>query len=499
MKKTIGYICFILNILLPIQGALILFTTNRLSLSSNLSFWKEILVVILSAIFLFQIGKALRLKEIKFELKKLWPLLVYTGLIILALTDLIRIPLPLWLLGFRFELFWLGFFALSAVWANTILTKQNLEYKNWLKNILKWGIISGFVLSSLFSISSLVIGQAEFLNFVGYGKEASGYVSSSPAGHILDFGNESLRLSGPFSTPNHYAGYLLLILGFLINFTLQSKNKVTKSVFTLLSILNLIFIYLTYSRFALLAAVCIFAIIIWLKFRDFSLKKLNEISKLGISQAAQNIIRTINFAIISLILIFPIFVGLIVINLDLNKYSFIPTSIAKPNSTELHRRHFLASVDVLTAKPSNYLVGLGLGSSGPGAKEEYGNLNNSPIVKYYYPSAQKYFITNADLVVPENWFLQVWLNGGIFYLIAYLCLFLIPIWEIRKVFSLNKVNWRKVLFSLSFFGIFVGTLFLHILENQTVAFIWTLIFIYWQLDKQTDLEFAEEVVEKPSL
>ena len=493
INKTVGYILSLLAILLPIQGALILFITNKLNWNTNVSFWKEGLVIILSAIFIYQISLVLYRRHNRIEIKLFWPIFVYFGLCLLAVMDLIRIPLPLWVLGFRFELFWLGFFALTAVWIKLILKDFSPENKLWLETVLKYSIIVGFILSSIFSITSLVVGQQEFLSYFGYGQASIGFVSSAPNGHVIDYGNDSLRLSGPFSTPNHYAGYLILVLGFLLSMLARSKSLKNRIIFGGTVILNLVLIFLTYARFAWLSFFCIFAWLIWLGIKEYVQHKLESFGSRFLIQA----LRIKNYLILGFILILPIFIGLVVINTNLSEVKYLPQALVKSNSTELHRRHFLASSEVLFARPNNYLVGLGLGSSGPAAKIDYGHLNDSPIVKYYYPTAEKWFIDNADLVIPENWFLQVWLNGGIIYLFGYLSIFLIPIWSLWKSFASKETNWQNLYFQLSYFGIFIGCLFLHILENQTVAFMWSIIFIYWKLSVMINPESIIE--EKPSL
>jgi hypothetical protein len=495
IKKTVGYILFILASLLPIQAALILYVTNVLNLNANLSLWKEVLIGILAVIFIYQIVSVIYKKQLIFSFQIFWPIITFLGIFLLSILDLIRIEPMLWILGFRFELFWLGFFSLAVVWINTVLSVEKLEYKQWLEKILKLGILLGFGISSAFSILSLLIGQSKFLTWFGYGLEKNGFIVSSPIGHVVDFGNNALRLSGPFSTPNHYAGYLLLFLGFLFYLAFSETQKVYRAGLISLITLNLALIILTFARFAWLAVVISFAIIAWLYCRNFLLSKFTYFSK----KYNFKILAVTNAAILSLLLITPLFIGLVVINSNLENQTFLPNAILKPSSTDLHRRHFLASVDVLLARPNNYLVGLGLGSSGPAAKIEYGYLYKSPVVTNYYQFASKWFIEDKDLVIPENWFLQVWINGGIIYLLGYLALFLIPLFSLIKAFRIQQIKWADLFFSLGYLGIFIGCLFLHILENQTIAFMWTIIYVYWQLAKQTNLEFSQEVNQKPSL
>lgn len=482
IKKSVGYILFALACLLPIQSALILYLTNILNFNPNLSLWKEILVSVLTAIFVYQITVGIFKKKIKFSNKVFWPVLVFLGILFLALLDLVRIIPSLWILGFRFELFWLGFFSLTVVWIKNVLLSEKYEYKNWLNNILQWGILAGFALSSVFSVLSLIIGQTKFLTWFGYGLEKNGFIVSSPAGHVVDFGDNALRLSGPFSTPNHYAGYLLLVVGFLLFKVFKAENKIQRGIFISLLTLNLALTFLTFARFAWLSLVVGLALIFWLWFRNIILDKFNFLKK----QFLSKLMIGLNILVVGTTLAVPLFIGLVVINSNLENQTFLPNAILKPSSTDLHRRHFLASVDVLMARPSNYLVGLGLGSSGPAAKIEYGNLYNSPVVKYYFPFASKWFIEDKDLVIPENWFLQVWINGGILYLIAYLSIFLIPVYSLFKNFKIQKVEWTNLFFTLGYLGIFIGCLFLHILENQTIAFMYSIIYIFWQLSENLD-------------
>ncbi len=185
-----------------------------------------------------------------------------------------------------------------------------------------------------------------------------------------------------------------------------------------------------------------------------------------------------------LVLLFPIFFGIIAINLPSEVLEKLPTFIAKPSSTFWHKMRTNATLEILTTD-NNWQFGFGLGAAGPAAKIEYYDLKKQKIFQNYEQVAYKYRLVGEDLTIPENWFLQVLANGGVVYFTLYLILVFCPI------FPLFTLIWRprnsanldlEVLISLGFFGVIIGNLFLHLWEAQTVALMWTLLYFLGQLN-----------------
>ena len=185
-----------------------------------------------------------------------------------------------------------------------------------------------------------------------------------------------------------------------------------------------------------------------------------------------------------LVLLFPIFIGIVAINLPSEVLEKMPTFLAKPSSTFWHRMRTNATLEILTTD-NNWQFGFGLGASGPAAKLEYYDIKQQKIFKNYEKVAYKYRLVGEDLTIPENWFLQVLTNGGIIYFGLYLVLVFWPILPILKILQKPSNSWNldlQTLISLGFFGVIIGNLFLHLWESQTVALMWTLIYLLGQLN-----------------
>lgn len=574
MPKIAQYCFFILAFLLPIQTILAQLTTNILGLPEWLNFWKEILCIVIMTVLLLDLvnkrfwkfnslrgGKKEvfdetdlgteysptnniptndrlfykgvteengKLKTPERLAKKMVDYLARKKEFILATLPLILIilitifsflssfvfnksVLKVFFYGFRFEVWWLWFFAVIATWWNiSKLGFQNNSptYKNPLypevtkeitklntplslrcgknevfegvqhanltniKHFYKYLTISiflGFSFVAVISSSTLIFGQNKILKPLGFGNTKQGLVTTAPICQVIDFGSEDCRLSGTFSTPNHFSGYLILILPiFIITLSYKTKacikTKKTLHENILISFLSisifliLIFIYTSYSRFALLGLLAWFLFWFVSKFsKKFIGKKITILTQ-------------------SLTILIPLFIGIIGINLPVEVTQKLPLGLGKPSSTIEHQRHTGASLDILKESPKILVTGLGLGSSGPAAKSEYQNLaTENNLYKNFSYISFRWYIIPERITIPENWYLQLILNGGIIYLILNMTLIL-------YVFKnhLNKNTNKNLHISLAFFTIILGNLLLHLWENQTIALYWTIIWIWYE-------------------
>ena len=132
-------------------------------------------------------------------------------------------------------------------------------------------------------------------------------------------------------------------------------------------------------------------------------------------------------------LIVPLFIGIIAINLPeefLQKS--VPSFIAKPSSTAFHARRTFATLEILVTQPATLLKGYGLGASGPAAKDQYSLITENPLYKNNIETALKYYLKPEEIVIPENWFIQLALNGGLIYAILYSIIVLFPLYRMLK-------------------------------------------------------------------
>lgn len=249
----------ILAIFLPISGLFSNFINNSLLL-----LWKEILVSIIFGVLIFTIWKQRNLihRYLQFFFLSFCVLII---LIIFNSIFIQSLPLKAVVLGFRFELWWLFLFILTYFLTIIIqkefeksqikshknmldldflqnssennLKPQNLDHNSdFQKNLSKlflsplilisdfiktctkinpkqklhFSIYLGFSLLIAIYSTSLIIGQTTLLTLFGFQNNSSQV--SPQICHTVDFGQDSCRLSLGFGSPNHLAGYLLLVL-----------------------------------------------------------------------------------------------------------------------------------------------------------------------------------------------------------------------------------------------------------------------------------------------
>lgn len=146
-----------------------------------------------------------------------------------------------------------------------------------------------------------------------------------------------------------------------------------------------------------------------------------------------------------LIIILPIFIGVVAINLPVEILNKLPVEIAKPSSTFWHGMRTGATIELIQKNSSKWFLGFGLGASGPVAKLEYYDIKKAEIFEKNEQIAYKYRLVGEDLTIPENWFLQVFLNGGIMYFVLYLSILTLAIQPLQTFLKANlnlnfKVN-----------------------------------------------------------
>ncbi|MEM1312458.1 MAG: hypothetical protein AAGF07_03265 [Patescibacteria group bacterium] len=479
MPKISQCCFFLLALFLPVQTIFASFITVKLSLPIWLNLWKEALIVVICIQLGIQILRYFQNQK-KLEksnsIPKLEQLKVLAPLILIVFCTLVvtfnsiifgEFHSYIYIIGFRFELFWLWFFAIITTWLNTKKNRYDLESFNYFRNNLVKFVFAGFSLVVVFVSAQLLLGQQTVNSFIGFGSESQvEYLVSAPTCHVIDFGQNSCRLAGTFSTPNHMASYLLLILPlFTINLTKKNRSKVA---YGLLSLLITCLIFLTAARFAVLG------LGVWLLLTITYFLPRRFLRKLLFSSI---------ITIPLVITLFPIYVGFQTKSPIFEiPGQFIPESIAKPSSTVEHYRQTMASLSILTESPTIALTGLGLGNSGPAAKSIYQDLftDNLLYKKFNYVSYD-WYILHYRITIPENWYIQLILNGGIFYALAYIALLTYPVQKLFKGFYTKQVlTFRELQFSLGFLAILIGNLFLHLWENQTVSMYWSILWIAMQ-------------------
>jgi hypothetical protein len=544
IPKIIGFILLILAALLPIQNAIVVFAVNVLNFPNWLALWKEVLVLLLITSMAIDLLRNVGWRNLKYK----WFLGVFALLNLMVISSsfgLNKVPLYQFILGYRFELFWLWLWVIGFVWIKNIsainvlnqslLQDRSTLIKNTYKTQLTKGIFLGFGLCLILTLGQLIIGK-EFVQFLGYTDSTLDLVAgkiNSPICHAIDYGIDTCRLAAPFSSPNHLAGYLICILGFVLFYAVKrgELDSIAKAIrgfkvstinlvnilhsiiagatnysFVPLSIIISILIFWTYSRFALIVLALYWSFVVLYLFQ-------NKFSK----------------ALTIIILLFTFTFSILITSIDPTwATKILPTFLAKPSSSIEHYRLTGVSLDILKSEPKILLAGLGQGSSG--SSTTYFEPDQNVIYNRFKDISYKWFIKPQRITVPENWYLELILNGGLLYTLLYLFILIYPICNLVKEKQNSKLWWsnsplegegtarfpcdilsegwqsqtdgvlksdvtstkesylknqfyQTLFITLAFFGIMLGNIFLHLWENQTIAIYWSLVYLWWNLEE----------------
>jgi hypothetical protein len=503
IPKYLRYPIYFLAAILPVQTILVKFLIVKNEFPVWLALWKELLGLLLISVFLFEISKYLWMNGLKSLISSkfvlLWLGVFLSGWVVLSSFLFNNIELRQFVIGARFELWWLWIFILAATWVNLNYAKIKDDQKSlrhFLRRLTKAFSI-GFLLVCGVGFLSVFFGQVPIYSFFGFGSQVDGLIVESPLCHPIDYNIETCRLAGGFSSPNHFAGYLILLSPVFIYYLVQTgrgfwKNT-TKFVFahkesfsdyfgnrrTLIFLLSLnsllttlLFITLSYARYAWLA------VLYWIFVLVFLL-----IFKIIYSSAGKFYLQKLLKTTFLLIFIFPLFGAFFLLNIppDWIQNNNLPEAISKPSSSIWHYRRTQSSINLLQANKDKILFGYGLGATGPAASESYTDPSENVIVIYDYQIALDAGIFPEEMVIPENWYIQTLLNGGAFYAGAYLLVLLYPLKRIIQQvvrYPEESISFTEINFVLAFVAIIFGNVFLHIFENQTIVLYWTLIYLF---------------------
>ncbi len=458
-----------LAILTPIQVSLVLFLHQKFALPATISLWKEVVILILvTSMWVQLINKKTFEKLKKPEILFVFSFVILHILLLLSSFVWNQIELKQFLIGYRFEVFWLWLLIIGHFWVKYIPDRFQLQQ---LFSKLTMSIMIGLGGCLILSAASLIFGS-DYLQLVGYqsiSKSVSTENVSAQICHVIDFGINQCRLASPFTSPNHLSSYLLLVLSFLIfnlsqnwqnrgswseQIMFNSQNPHNQS-YLGLSCMVIFGILQTYSRFALLGILLILGVFLIWQLR----KKLIWLDKLYTTFIWILILMVTSFAVL-------------ITSFDPSISSrILPPFLAKPSSSIEHYRLTQVNLDILKDKPSILWKGLGQASSGPAANY----INKPKLVKDFGRLSYKWFIPENRIVVPENWYLQLILNGGLIYTLLYLVIVSLPIWSLWQQIK-NKSNYT--IFLMGFVAIILGNFFLHLWENQTVVIYWSILHVW---------------------
>ncbi len=486
-------IVYFLILILPFNHLLTQVLNYYFKIPQTITLYKEFLFIVLILIMLFQVIQSLTKNNSESKVNNilshsilktsLIPIISLISLLFFGLISTLRANLSLkyWLLGFRVELLWVCLLGVGIIWIKQIKPQIQIQ------KILDYTKLSYLGVLGI-AIFSNIVGIEKFYNILGFqnGWESDGLVLESPICH--GFGVDGVcRLTAGFSTPNNLAGYLLLVLPVLVIIYNQNKKIRSRKLWNLFLIVScLACIYLTYSRFALLA---LGLGGLWFLKNYFYNHFYSKTRLYKVSNIFNKINRILNWGL----LLMPI--GFLVIFLQLvsntGLINNLPPSISRLGSSNGHYKLTSLSVEVISTRFSSLILqGYGLSQTGPIAKPQYQDVLNTKFVLENQNLANKYSLPAYEISIPENWYLQMWLNGGLVYLIAFLVLLSNGLWPLFNSRSMNQNSSLfdyKLFLVISIFMICVGNLFLHIWENPVITFYFTIWVLVINVTKTNDL------------
>jgi O-Antigen ligase len=455
LTKIQNYIIFLLLSLLPISNVIVYYSTNVLNISPLVTLWKEFLLSVLLITLLFTFNSTRKNIALIFSAI----VLILLGLIS-SFTN--QIPINQIIIGFRFELLWIILLVLVTV-------SKPIEIKTF-----EFGILVGFAFVVLLALLGFVIGEQQLYTALGFqnGWGSSGIqtigsaqIFNTPFCHTTNGGITDCRLTAGFSSANNLAGYLLMVFFYFI-YQFKELTRL-KYLYLSLSFVCLILLFFTYSRFAIVA-ILIGLVIIGIYYSKIFNIKLKQL-------------------LVFLTLLLPLFSVVFFQAIYDNKSikSKLPSFLVKDGSSNDHFKLTTIATDVIKRDGAKILInGYGLSQTGPGAKSEYIDFNTSKFVNRNKDIAAKVGIPEYNMSVPENWFLQIILNGGWLYATIY---FIIIGISIR---GLLGNNYATQILLLSLLCIIIGNLYLHLWESVTLNIYYSLflLYYYFKVDKLTKLE-----------
>jgi O-antigen ligase len=421
---------FLMIALIPFHAFIVTYLNFHFQLTTSqqqiLASWKEIILAVLAIKIIWQ---SIKLKQFPFKI-----LFVDKLIFVLFILALITIPfltknLTISILGLRydFEMFFIFYIIRSFDW-----TTQEI------KNVL-WIIFGAGIIISIFALIQTHLLPKDFLVQFGY-LPSTNYIGFGPVPAFQVIGNSGvLRAQSFLSGPNQLGSYALILLSLSLSGLVFYKNLKLKIFFTFCFLLFALTLFYTYSRsawagFAIMLVVFSFT---WLYMKS----GIKNLWKLG--------------------LIYLVIFGGILFFANMQKLNINPSNPYSKNIQDIYLHHqgsdlirFSRVQDSLKILQENPF-GLGIGKAGMVA-----NLYN---IKY-----------KGNLIIPENWYLQIAIEMGILGIGIYLIIiyeFFKNFWRaIKKSDSILNKQISLAIF-LAFSGISICSLFLHAWSDITTTLI----------------------------
>lgn len=417
-----------------------------------LSMWKEIVLIVLLSIAVFEIVRNSRLRQKSYTLSVFDYLLIAIAIVGLGVSFWHNVPLKQLLYGIKYNIWPLALvFVFSRVgWS--------AQFRIAVRKYLLWaGVIVGVI-----GLIFLVL-PAQFLQWLGYSETHSLFMAHKPVAAFQQIGGSSLRrLQSTLSGPNQAGIWLLIPLSFLwVTFTsslperfsvtrlIQYGKKHTDIIFVLAVVLTAI--VLTFSRSAWIASLLIFTLgLFWVARHTY----------------AKNI-ATGTVVVLALIAVVS--------------SQVFPHVIKRDLSSRGHLEKPLEALHTMIQSP----FGLGLGSAGPVSN----HLSDSCTIvdvgsdtSWSNPYPELCLFADGKQIKPldrtcscpritENWYLQWGVEMGFLGFLLSIAVVLFVVVTLRK-----STDTYVLSVMLAYIGVATVGLFLHSFEDSSVAYTLALLF-----------------------
>jgi hypothetical protein len=432
MRTLRETLALVLLALLPFH-ALGVTVLTRVALGPNhaplgaLALWKEALLALILLIAFVEIVRSGEFKKALKSDRFDACILVLAAALALA-SAIAGTPLAQAFYGVRYDLVPLAAFIIlrRVTWSAMFLRR------------LPYVLAGAAAVAVAYGVLTLAL-PASFFTAIGYSDLHSLYVPSGPVAPFQQIGGTALRrMQGAMSGPNQFGMWLAMLLPIVAALDAKWRRVLAGTM--------LLAIALTFSRAAWIAAAVIVVIVHWPQ-----LKKL--------SVAAVTVLC----------------IGILALSVAV--LAFFPSVILRIESSADHLRNPIEAMGIMVREP----LGRGLGSAGPANNRvadacvllEEGSDASWAIphqnLCVFVGSAQVQPVGRACTcpLLPENWYLQLGVEGGWIAMLAFVALVVLLIrrlWPTPPAMALLAVG--------------IASLFLHAWEDAAVAYtVWILLAI----------------------
>lgn len=389
-----------------------------------LALWKEALLAVVLLIALIEVIRSGDLKK-ALKLDRFDACVLVLAAALVVSTFIAGTPLTQAFYGIRYDLVPLIAFVLlrRVTWSEAFLARLPF-------------VLGGAVLGAVvYGLLTLAL-PASFFTALGYSDLHSLYVPSGPVAPFQQIGGTALRrLQGAMSGPNQFGIWIACLLPILL--ALPGKWRRVVAPLALLAIL------LTFSRAAWIAAAAVLVVSFWPQLRKLSVSAVTALC-----------------------------VGILALSIAV--LAFFPSVILRIESSADHLSNPIEALGIMVREP----LGHGLGSAGPAH-----NRVSDACVFLEEGSDASWAVPHVDLCVfvgdvqvqpvgkecscpllPENWYLQLGVEGGWIAMLTFMALVVLLIrrlWPTPPAMGLMVVA--------------IAGLFLHAWEDAAVAYtVWIL-------------------------